>query len=244
MKVGGPDGTRRPQRTGRIGGTGAPAAPSAPAAGPAQDVVSIMGIPQAELTPKVREALMQLLAEVERLRTEFEKTRARIAHLEQLADEDALVPLVNRRAFVRELSRTISFSQRYGAPSSVIYFDLNGLKRINDTHGHAAGDAALVHIAHVLVDNIRGSDLAARLGGDEFGVILAQADQKAARDKAAALAEAVAARPLDWEGHPIPLALAWGVYTFHGGEDARDALARADQEMYARKQESRPRSGT
>jgi diguanylate cyclase (GGDEF)-like protein len=209
-----------------------------------QDVVSVMGIPPAELTPKVRAALMQLLSEVERLRQEIEQSKARIAHLEQLADEDSLVPLVNRRAFVRELSRTISFSQRYGTPSSVIYFDLNGLKRINDTYGHSAGDAALVHIAQTLVDNIRGSDLAARLGGDEFGVILAQADDKVARDKAAALAAAIAARPLDWEGQAIALDLAWGVYTFHGGEDARDALARADHEMYVRKQEAKPRSSS
>jgi len=242
MKVGGPDGTRRPQRAGRAAAPGAPAA--LPAPGSVQDVVSIMGIPQAELTPKVREALMQLLTEVETLRSEIERSKARIAHLEQLADEDTLVPLVNRRAFVRELSRIISFSQRYGAPSSVIYFDLNGLKRVNDTYGHAAGDAALVHVARVVVDNIRGSDLAARLGGDEFGVILAHADGKVAQDKAAALAETVAASPLDWNGQSIPLALAWGVYTFHGGEDARDALARADHEMYVRKQEARQRSTT
>jgi len=242
MKVGGSDGPRRTQRAGRVAAPSAPAVTTSSAAGPVQDVVSIMGIPPAELTAKVREALMQLLSEVERLRGEIEQSKARIAHLEQLADEDALVPLVNRRAFVRELSRTISFSERYRIPSSVIYFDLNGLKRVNDTHGHAAGDAALVHIAKVLVDNIRGSDLAARLGGDEFGVILAHADEKVANDKAASLAAAVSASPLDWDGNAIALDLAWGVYTFHGGEDARDALARADHEMYVRKQEARPRS--
>lgn len=235
-----PTGTRRP------GSAAAPAAdsPSREAATPAaRDSAAVMGIPANELSPKVREALIQLMAEVDRLRQENERNKARIAYLEQLADEDTLVPIANRRAFVRELSRTISFSQRYNAPSSIIYFDLNGLKAINDGFGHAAGDAALVHVANMLIENIRGSDLAARLGGDEFGVILAQADEKVARDKAAALAAAVAAHPLEFEGHTIALHLAYGVHTFRGGENPVEALAEADRAMYAQKQGTRSPPG-
>src|SRR5581483_1972703 len=103
---------------------------------------------------------------------ELVQANARIVELERLADEDALMPVANRRAFVRELSRMIAFTQRYGLPSSVVYFDINGMKQINDSHGHTAGDAALQHIAKILVDNIRSSDLVGRLGGDEFAVIL------------------------------------------------------------------------
>jgi len=70
---------------------------------------------------------------------------------------------------VRQLTRTIAFSHRYGVPASVVYFDVNNMKLINDEHGHPAGDAALCHIAGVLRENTRSSDIVGRLGGDEFG---------------------------------------------------------------------------
>ena len=75
----------------------------------------------------------------------------------------------------------------YGSPGSVLYFDLNGMKHINDKYGHPAGDATLQHFATVLVNNVRDSDVVGRLGGDEFGVILAQADMAQAEEKAGQL---------------------------------------------------------
>lgn len=197
---------------------------------------SIMGISEAELTPKVREAIIKLMDEVESLRRELEGSKARINYLEQLADQDTLAPVANRRAFIRELSRIMSFSERYGSPSSVIYLDLNGLKEINDKYSHAAGDAALVQVANSLLQNVRGSDVVGRLGGDEFGVLLSHADESAATDKATSLMKVIANAPLDWEGNSIPLSVAFGVYTFHRSGDAGDALNAADRNMYARKQ--------
>ena len=203
------------------------------------DSVSVMGIPESELTPKVRAALVALMAEVEGMRKEVERTRERLAHLERLADQDPLAPLANRRAFVRELARYISVTERYETPNSVVYFDLNGLKDINDTHGHSAGDAALLRVANVLLESVRDSDVVERLGGDEFAVILAQSDLGAALDKATALAEAIGAAPFEWQGHAIALAVAYGVYTFKPGESVDDALAAADRAMYANKQTAR-----
>jgi len=78
-----------------------------------------LGISESELTPKVRGAIMQLMEEVQALRGELEQSRARIEYLERLADQDSPAPVANRRAFVRELSRIISFSERYNAPSSI-----------------------------------------------------------------------------------------------------------------------------
>src|SRR5205085_8095018 len=120
-----------------------------------------------QLIPEARVALTGLVAERERLREDLAKARGKIASLERLADEDALTPVANRRAFVRQLTRMIAFSHRYGVPASVVYFDINNMKQINDSHGHPAGDAALRHIANVLRENIRGSDIVGRLGGDE-----------------------------------------------------------------------------
>lgn len=209
----------------------APAAPRPPA-----DTASVLGIPDHELTPKVRDAIMQLMAEVDQLRRDLERSQERIAFLERLADQDALAPVANRRAFVRELSRVMAFSERYNAPASVIYFDVNGLKPINDTYGHAAGDAALMRVADVLVENVRESDVVGRLGGDEFGVILSQADETTASDKARVLVAKIESDPMDWQDSQIPIHVSYGVYTFRGGDSAGDALAAADRAMYAHKQ--------
>ncbi|MBV8534728.1 MAG: GGDEF domain-containing protein, partial [Alphaproteobacteria bacterium] len=119
------------------------------------DIAAILDVPETEFTPKVRTAIMALMAEVEKLRRDLQQKEARIAHLEQLADQDPLTPVQNRRAFVRELTRMMSFADRYDTVSSMIYFDLNGLKPVNDTYGHAAGDAVIAYVARVLVENVR-----------------------------------------------------------------------------------------
>ena len=98
------------------------------AGGPAGDVATVMGIPEAELTPKVRIAIAELMAEVQRLRDELGQSAKRVDYLEELADQDPLTPVLNRRAFVREMSRMISFAERYHGVSSVLYFDLNAMK--------------------------------------------------------------------------------------------------------------------
>ena len=215
---------------------GATAADTAAPAPVTADVATIAGLSEADLTPKVRQALDLLMTEVQRMREELSQARHRINYLEKLADEDALVPVANRRAFVREMTRVVAYSERYGASSSVLYFDINGFKEINDRFGHVAGDAALRQIAEILAENVRESDIVGRLGGDEFGVILAQADAEAAAEKATSLSAMIAATPFEWEGNKLSLSVSYGAYSFSGKEDAGEALQRADQAMYANKQ--------
>ena len=173
-----PVSVRRARARAKAEGT-APAAPREIA-----DSVSIMGIPEVELTPKVRAAIVTLMAEVEGLRVEAERSRERLAQLERLADQDPLAPIANRRASVRELSRAPSITERYGTPSSLVYFDVNGLKRINDTYGHTAGDEGLLRVANILREHVRDVDVLGRLGGDEFAVILVQTELDQALEKA------------------------------------------------------------
>ncbi|WP_221932641.1 GGDEF domain-containing protein [Ferrovibrio terrae] len=204
---------------------------------------TVMGIPEPELTPRVRDAIVRLMGEVDQLRNELTRTRHRLAELERLADRDTLTPLYNRRAFVRELSRSMAHVERYGRPSCLIYFDLNGLKDINDKHGHPAGDAALIQVGQILLDNTREFDVIARLGGDEYGVILSETDAHIGREKAEHLAEAIRRRPLHWEGKSLPLDAAYGVYPLKPGEDPGSALAAADQMMYSHKLSRRTARG-
>jgi len=196
---------------------------------------TVMGIPETELTPRVRDAVMALMREVDHLRNELNRTKLRLADLERLADRDTLTPLYNRRAFVRELSRAMAHVERFNRPSCLIYFDLNGLKEINDKHGHAAGDAALIQVGQVLLDATRDTDVVARLGGDEYGVILAETDAQQGREKADHLAATIQRRPLHWEGQVLALDAAYGVYPLKPGEDPGSALAAADQMMYSHK---------
>ena len=133
---------------------------------------------------EARDAILQLLNQIGTLRAEIEANNARIAELEDLADKDPLAPVVNRRAFARELERTKAYVDRYGSGASLIYLDVDGLKDINDRYGHATGDKVLLAVAETLVANIRSSDLVGRLGGDEFGIILSRANRATAQEKA------------------------------------------------------------
>lgn len=203
------------------------------------DVSSVLGIPEAEFTPRVRDAIMTLMAEVDRLRSELDQAKDRLDAVQAMADQDSLLPLLNRRAFVREMSRIISFGDRYDLSASLIYFDLDGFKDVNDTHGHAAGDAVLRHVAQILVDNVRESDVVGRLGGDEFGVILAKADRTSAEKKANALSLELSNRPCEWNGGHLKMSVAFGVHVFQKGENPDLAMADADRAMYAAKKQKR-----
>jgi diguanylate cyclase (GGDEF)-like protein len=200
---------------------------------------SVLGIPEAEFTPKVRDAIMHLMSEADSLRRELSQTRARLEDVEKTADQDGMLPLLNRRAFVRELTRYISFTGRYNTPASLIYFDLNHLKKTNDTYGHAAGDAVLAHFADVLQAHVRDSDCVGRLGGDEFGVLLSHANQEQALKKADVLATALESSPTVWNGNSIPVSFAYGAFELKSGDNPDTAMARADQAMYAQKKSQR-----
>lgn len=208
---------------------------AAQSAGAARDTASIMGVPEAELTPNVQRALLTLMGEVDQLRRETEALRAKVRDLESLADRDVFLPVLNRRAFLREVSKALALAERHDAPSALIYLDLNGFKAINDTHGHAAGDTALAQVAELIAAHVRETDAVGRLGGDEFGVVLTLTPAASAEAKAAELAETIAATPILHEGVELTLGAAWGVRALERGVDVETAMAEADAAMYARK---------
>jgi diguanylate cyclase (GGDEF)-like protein len=233
MKIG---DVRTTTRTSRIAGkkaVGGGQATSSPAS-PVDQIV-LMGIPSVELTPKVRSALMTLMAEVQELRAELRGVRSRISDLEELADRDPLLDIFNRRAFVRELDRVLAMIDRYGVRASLIFVDLNDLKKINDGKGHAAGDAALGLVADVITANIRQTDAVGRLGGDEFGVLLLQSDQTQAEKKAQHLSDALAGKIVNWRDGPFGIGISWGAVEIVKGVSAEQAMERADSAMYEAK---------
>ena len=201
----------------------------------ATDQIDFLGLEEAELTPAVRAALATLAIEIDDLRAEVQRLKARLLEAEAAADEDPLTGVKNRRAFVREMKRIAAFAQRYGAPASVVYFDVDDLKSVNDRFGHAAGDAALQAVAERLGAHIRESDIVGRIGGDEFAVLLVQADATVAVAKAEMLARHVAAEPIQAGDWLAPIRVSWGVRQLDPSSDAEAEIAEADAAMFAMK---------
>jgi diguanylate cyclase (GGDEF)-like protein len=182
-----------------------------------------------------KDALARLSEENETLRIELEALHARLAELERLADTDTLVPLPNRRAFLRELERVIHHAVRYGTPSAVLFIDLNGLKGVNDRHGHQAGDAVLLHVSRMLKLNLRAADTVARIGGDEFGLILDHLDEASATAKARSLVDEVANSPIEIGKELVRANVTVGLAMVRDTDDVDSVLARADAAMYAQR---------
>jgi diguanylate cyclase (GGDEF)-like protein len=176
-----------------------------------------------------------VLAALERLAAQRDEFAAKLAAAEELADRDALVHVLNRRAFLRELHRTMSEVERYKTPAAVLYIDLDGFKALNDNYGHAAGDAVLTHVGRLLMDSIRESDVVGRLGGDEFGVILNRVGAEEAKAKAELLNSQVNSGAIIHAGVAHRIAASVGVHAIAVVEDPELAIARADEAMYADK---------
>ncbi len=191
-------------------------------------LLETLGLKRRDLSPAA-------LGAIERLAAERDELLQKLAAAEALADRDTLTPTFNRRAFIRELHRTLSEVERYKTPAAVLYVDLDGFKALNDAFGHAAGDAALKHVGRLLVDSVRGSDIVGRLGGDEFGVILNHANAEEARAKAHLLSHALNSSAIVHGGHAHRIAISIGVHALAMAEDPETAIARADEAMYAEK---------
>ncbi|GLQ06521.1 GGDEF domain-containing protein [Sneathiella chinensis] len=211
----------------------------APAPRSIADTTSIMGIPETELTPKVKEAIFTLMEEVDKLRHSVEGLNRRLAEAEQAADQDVLLPIYNRRAFVRELTRVQATVERYNSPGSLVYIDLNGFKDINDKYGHQAGDAVLAEFSARLIHSVRETDIIGRLGGDEFGLILSRTNQESATFLTARLTRELEERPILWQGEAVQVGMAYGIVPIEPGKNAEQALSDADSKMYAHKRQDR-----
>ncbi|AYJ86764.1 GGDEF domain-containing protein [Sphingomonas paeninsulae] len=183
----------------------------------------------------MQDTITRLVDENRLLRDELASLRLRLDEVERLADMDTLTPLPNRRCFVREVERVVSQVARYGEAATVVFVDVDGLKAINDRHGHSAGDAALIHVANLLRREIRAGDLVARIGGDEFGLLLDHLDETKATAKAVALMSALQATPLELSGASLIIGLSMGVATVKADDTVDTLLARADGRMYAAK---------
>jgi len=196
------------------------------------DVAHVMGIPAAELTPRVQEALDIIVGEYDRTRSELDRERERVAYCQELADRDPLLPVLNPRALTRELARLINRAAQTRTVSSVAVLHLGGLEAPRLRRGRAVIDGVLRQVAERLIAELRASDLVASLGGADFAVVLTLTNGVAAVDKTQSLAEAARAEARERFG--VSVEVAWGVAAFTAEDDAEQVIAAADGDLRRR----------
>ncbi len=171
---------------------------------------------------------------------ELTAATARIAELEaalrdarDVASHDPLTGAFNRRGMTEAFAREAARAVRSGQPLALALIDLDDFKRVNDQHGHAVGDAALVHLTRVIGETLRPTDLCGRLGGEEFVLVMPGSDHEAAKGALARLQAAIAIQPV---AHTqVTLAFSAGLVLGQQSESLEQMLARADRAVYRAK---------
>ena len=160
---------------------------------------------------------------------------AALAHMRTMATHDTLTGLPNRHSFYEQLQHTLMRAERRSTPFAVMFVDLDGFKPINDSLGHAAGDAVLISVARRLEQSVRKNDFVARFGGDEFVIILSNIHKTAVPSVARKIIATVA-EPHEFDGKAVTLTSSVGIagYPDDGGL-VNELVAQADAAMYRSK---------
>jgi diguanylate cyclase (GGDEF)-like protein len=186
-----------------------------------------------------------LVDQVEVLRRRYHESVSQLAsltgRLRELAMIDSLTGVLNRRAFLDHADGEWVRHRRHNHSLSCAMVDVDGFKKINDTFGHAAGDALLQHIGALLRATLRASDLPARLGGDEFVALMPETNLEGATTLGERLLSRLASRPITVLDQSLTTTLSIGVSTADECASLDELLAKADQALYRAKKEGRAR---
>lgn len=181
-------------------------------------------------------AIVRLVVENRRLEVEIRRQREQLL---ELAWRDDLTGLANRRRFNEAIDLEVERAARFHRPLTLVLIDLDALKLVNDTHGHQAGDAALVHIGECLRSKIRRFEVAARIGGDEFAVLLVDTNFDTGRSVAEKLRQKIASTPVPPIGE---VTISAGIASLPAhAETAAELIRVADEALYDAKRQGRNR---
>lgn len=209
---------------------------------PSDDQASLLLTSAAATDPWPKDARLSVNAlwrENQRLTKEIEDLKLKLISYQEVADYDVLVPCLNRRAFIRDLHRALSDCRRYSEDACLIYMDLDGFKAINDTYGHAAGDAGLIFVAKLLSDVVREGDSVGRLGGDEFAVLLRRADEQSGKLKAERINALLQSESFYFNAQSLKIVSSFGVRAYSAQTSPQIWLNEADAAMFLNKKTRR-----
>jgi diguanylate cyclase (GGDEF)-like protein len=200
-------------------------------AGVAWDAVSVQAIGYIAILL----GILVWIHDLRRVRDELKKSNLA---LQEVASTDFLTGLLSRRQASFLLSFETARARRSKLPLGFIMIDLDHFKKVNDLHGHAAGDAVLAHIGQILKKRLRTSDIVSRYGGEEFLVLVPAATLDGTVALASTLREIIERTPISFKGKTIQVTASFGVVVSHIGNDtnsAEEALRQADTALYAAK---------
>jgi diguanylate cyclase (GGDEF)-like protein len=206
-----------------------------PLHGPQEEIIGVIWVDEPEDRLLPSEERLQALRIFANQAASALTLAAQFEQMRYLADHDPLTQLPNRRAFMRELVRSVAEAVESDAPFALVVLDLDGLKELNDRHGHATGDDCLIRVGRLLHTELRPRDQAFRIGGDEFAILLPRTTRAAA--------EEVTARLADWlersgRSSILRIEASFGIAARDSAEDTPDGLLRtADEAMYRAKNE-------
>ncbi|MBI9017088.1 MAG: sensor domain-containing diguanylate cyclase [Phycisphaerae bacterium] len=152
--------------------------------------------------------------------------------LEKKAQTDSMTNLLNHRTFYKVLQRESDRARRYKSNLSLIMIDLDGLKQINDTYGHRAGDAVILHVSHKIRECVRHTDMAARYGGDEFAAILPNTSMEEAYHLAERINSIVAEDLVDFDGQKLKVSVSIGLGQYQHNQSIEDFMSDADNALF------------
>ena len=164
---------------------------------------------------------------------------AALNKLIQDSETDPLTGLFNRRTFLKRIEEEAMRFRRYQKPFSILFGDIDFFKKINDTYGHAAGDAVLINISNILKTEKREIDQVARWGGEEFLILLPETDVAGAVQHGNKIREMISAKPFIYEGQEINITMSFGVSIYNGDTSIEKTIDLADQRLYRAKESGR-----
>ena len=181
----------------------------------------------------------ELLGRLADLEKESSKLKARVQKERMQAQVDTLTGIANRLGYDQHLAQEYARWKRFGNPLTLVVWDIDHFKRINDDYGHAAGDKALKTIAHLLAGKVRETDYLARYGGEEFILIMPGATMDSAKNVAEKLREIVANSGFHFKGAPVKITISAGIAEFTSNDTPINVFDRADKALYHAKNNGR-----
>jgi diguanylate cyclase len=190
---------------------------------------------------KARDKMMLAKQEVQDAEARIHSLEAKLQHLSELVREDQLTGSLNRRGLDDVFERETARSDRRGTPLCIAVLDLDDFKKLNDTYGHIAGDAALKHLVKIVKDTLRSMDVIARFGGEEFLILMPETSVEAAASTMTRLQRELTKHFFLHDNEKVLITFSAGVALRRPNEEQTELVKRADKAMYTAKQTGKNR---